>query len=334
MKPGPLNALPDVAGLKVGHASDDRLKSGVTVVTADTAFTAAVHVMGGAPGTRETDLLRPDNTVDTAHALVLSGGSAFGLDAASGVMDALARDGIGFPVGPAIVPIVPAAILFDLNNGGDKDWTVNPYRDLGAKALAAAGPDARQGNIGAGTGAEAGGLKGGLGTASLQLPDGTTVAALMACNSLGQTTMGNDPHFWAASLEVDREFGGLGTGSAPPLEATFMTKMDPPREAQNTTIGIVATDAALDKAAATRLATAAHDGIARAVVPAHTPFDGDLIFAAATGARPRPDPMGLVALGHGASVCVARAIARAIYNATPAENDPAPTWQERFGSKA
>jgi len=164
MKPGPQNSITDIDGLKVGNAQDNKIKTGVTVLVPDAPLTASVHVMGGAPGTRETDLLAPDKTVDQIHALVLSGGSAFGLDAASGVMDALANDKIGYPVGPAIVPIVPAAILFDLLNGGDKDWSVNPYRTLGTLAYENASSKTELGNIGAGTGATAGQLKGGLGT--------------------------------------------------------------------------------------------------------------------------------------------------------------------------
>ena len=328
-RPGPLNALTDVTGLKVGHASDARLKSGVTVVVPEAPMIAGVHVMGGAPGTRETDLLAPDKTVAEVHALVLSGGSGFGLDAGSGVADALAADGIGFAVGPARVPIVPAAILFDLANGGAKDWTLNPYRALGDAAYRAAmGGAVAMGSVGAGTGPMAGRLKGGLGSASLGLPGGATVAALVACNSLGQTTMGQGPHFWAAPFEVDAEFGGLGVGPMVEVEETFRTKRSGAREA--TTIAVVATDAPLTKAEAHRVAIAAHDGIARAVVPAHLPFDGDLVFAAATGTFEGAHDVGEI--GHGAAICLSRAIARGVFAATPAEGDLVPTWQARFGS--
>lgn len=330
MRPGPLNALTDVTGLMVGHASDETLKSGVTVVTAQTPFTAAVHIMGGAPGTRETDLLAPDKTVAEVHAITLAGGSAFGLDAGSGVADALAARGIGFPVGPARVPIVPGAILFDLLNGGDKSWKSNPYKDLGAKALANASPtEARCGSLGAGTGAIAGALKGGIGTASLTLPGGHTVAALIACNSLGNTTVGTTPHFWAAPFEMAGEFGALGPApAAPEIASTFATKFGE-AAAGNTTIGIVATSARLTKPAAQRLATAAHDGLARAIVPAHTPMDGDLIFAAATGTSEAPTAEAMIPLCHAAALCAARATARAIFTATAASGDTVPTWSAR-----
>ena len=256
---------------------------------------------------------------------------AFGLDAASGVMDALAQQGKGFPVGPARVPIVPAAILFDLLNGGAKDWGQNPYRSLGAAALAnASDQDNRSGSLGAGTGATAGQLKGGLGTASLVLPGGTTVAALIACNALGNVTIGDGPHFWAAPFEMAGEFGGLGPAPQPPSPAsTFATKLGPV-EGANTTIGVVATDARLSKAEATRLATAAHDGLARAIVPSHTPMDGDLLFAAATGTRQAPAPEAMITLCHAAALCAARAAAKAIYCASAATGDTHPTWHSRF----
>jgi D-aminopeptidase len=332
-RPGPRNLLTDVAGLRVGNAADPRLRSGATAVVGEAPFTAAVSVMGGAPGTRETDLLAPDRLVATVDALVLSGGSAFGLDAASGVVEGLRAAGRGFAVGPHRVPIVPAAILFDLGAGGDQGWTENPWRALGRAAFDAATDGAfALGTAGAGTGARCGALKGGLGAASLVLPGGATVAALVAVNALGQATVGDGPHFWAAPFEIGAEFGGLGPApAAPPLAATFDTKRGALAPGAATTIAVVATDATLDKAGALRLATAAHDGLARALVPAHTPFDGDLVFAAATGRGPRPDAAGLAALGHGAAVCLARAIARAVFLATTVAGDPAPTWAARFG---
>lgn len=325
---GPRNLITDVAGLLVGQAQDHALRSGVTVLTAARAFTAAVHVMGGAPGTRETDLLAPDRLVQQVDALVLAGGSAFGLDAASGVMDALAAAGRGHAVGPARVPIVPAAILFDLLNGGAKAWAVNPYRALGAAALAAAGVDFALGSAGAGTGATTARLKGGLGSASAMTAGGFSVGALVAVNAVGGVTVGDGPHFWAAPWEVGAEFGGLGPAPTYPLG--LVTKLDA-RAGMATTIAIVATDAALTRAQATRLAVAAHDGIARAVVPAHTLADGDLVFAAATGARALADPiLDQIALGHAAACCLARAIARAVFLASPAPGDPVPAWRDRF----
>ncbi len=332
MKRGQRNLITDVAGLYVGNAQDDTLKSGVTVVVGDEPFTASVAVLGGAPGTRETDLLEPDRLIGGVDALVLAGGSAFGLDAASGVADALHQAGRGVAVGSARVPIVPAAILFDLLNGGSKDWPVNPYRSLGERALKATRTDFVLGSIGAGCGALTGQLKGGLGSASVVLDSGHTVSALVAVNSHGSTTVPGRPHFWAAPFEVDREFGGLGNcPTAFPLTVPVSNKAGSLAAAGNTTIAIVATDAVLDKAQCRRLAVAAHDGIARAIVPAHTPFDGDLVFAATTGTRPLADPFNdALLLGHAASLVLARAIGRAIYEATHAPGDTLPTWTERW----
>jgi D-aminopeptidase len=291
--------------------------------------------MGGSPGTRETDLLSPDKLVEAIDALVLSGGSAFGLDAASGVTDALRRAGRGFRVQSAIVPIVPGAILFDLLNGGDKDWTENPYRALGEAALAAATEDFRLGTIGAGAGALTANLKGGLGSASLVMPNGVTIGALVAANPTGSVTVGNRENFWAAPFEIDGEFGGRGTFAAPvPYNDTTLTKRGPANAIGNTSIAIIATDVALTKAQAKRLATAAQDGIARGVSPAHTPVDGDLVFAISTADRPLTDPLlEVIQLGHAAAICLARAIARAIFHASAAPGDVAPTWQERFGRR-
>ncbi|MCX7644497.1 MAG: P1 family peptidase [Rhodobacteraceae bacterium] len=331
MRPGPRNLITDVAGLKVGNAEDHRVKTGVTVLTAERPFVAAVSVMGGAPGTRETDLLAPDRLVQEADALVLSGGSALGLDAASGVADALRAAGRGFAVGDQRVPIVPAAILFDLANGGAKDWAENPYRRLGAAALAAAGESFALGTAGAGTGATARGLKGGLGSASAVIGGGFTVGALVAVNALGAPVVGEGGHFWAAPWEIGAEFGGRGPAPAGAFapEAEVLPQKQP---GEATTIAIVATDAALTQAQATRMAVAAQDGIARALVPAHTLLDGDLVFAAATGARPLSDPLAdAFRLGHAAAACLARAIARAVYEARPAPGDPLPCWRDRFG---
>ena len=327
MKPGPRNLITDVAGLLVGNAEDEVIKTGATVLVGDAPFTAGVHIMGGAPGTRETALLAPDKLVQQVDALVLSGGSAFGLDAASGVVDGLRAQGRGFQVGDQRVPIVPGAILFDLLNGGDKGWAENPYKALGRAALEAASTDFALGTTGAGTGATVEGLKGGLGSASLVLNCGITVGALVAVNALGAVTMGDDPAFWAALWEMNGEFGNRGMGTHNPT-------IEPHPEArmgENTTIAIIATDADLTQAQATRLATAAHDGMARAIHPSHTPFDGDLIFAAATGARTLPDAgFGALRLGHAAATCLARAIARGVYAATPAKHDTLPTWTEKF----
>ena len=328
MQPGPLNLITDVAGLLVGNAGDDALKSGVTVLTADRPFTAAVHVMGGAPGTRETDLLAPDKLVGGVDALVLSGGSAFGLDAASGVAAGLRRMGRGFSVGDIRVPIVPAAILFDLLNGGDKGWAANPYGPLGEAALAAAGRDFALGSAGAGLGATTGTWKGGLGSASAVLENGLTVGALVAVNALGSATVGDGPEFWAAPWEIGAEFGGRGLPARfPATEEARPAK----RMGEATTIAIVATDAALTKAECQRMAIAAHDGMARALVPSHTPLDGDLVFAAATGATPLAAALDTFALGHAAACCLARAIARGVHAARPAAGDRQRSWHERWG---
>lgn len=340
MQPGPRNLITDVDGLLVGCASDPDLKSGVTVLTAQRPFTAAVHVMGGAPGTRETDLLAPDRLVQQADAIVLSGGSALGLAAASGVADALRAQGRGFDVAGQRVPIVPAAILFDLHNGGDKDWKDNPYPALGRSALAAASPDFALGRAGAGAGCLLRGLVGGLGSASAILGSGVTVGALAAVNALGAATVGDGPHFWAAPWEFGTEFGGLGP--APARDHHAATEFAPskgaraaPAPGQATTIAIIATDAALTQAEAKRLAVAAHDGFARALVPSHTLLDGDLVFAVSTGKKPLSAPLDdAFILGHAAASCMARAIARAVYEAQSQPGDVLPTWQVRHGARA
>ncbi|KKC35932.1 peptidase T4 [Devosia epidermidihirudinis] len=334
MRAGPRNLITDVPGLLVGNAADHHIKTGATVLTADRPFLASVDVMGGSPGARETELLAPDKLVEDIDALVLSGGSAFGLDSASGVVDALRLQGRGFAVNGTTVPIVPAAIVFDLSNGGDKSWTRNPYAELGRLALEAAGPDFALGTHGAGTGALTANLKGGLGSASLVLPSGHTVGAVVVANPTGSVTMGDNPHFWAAPFEVDDEFGGLGSYPGPlSFEDTARSKRDGTKAIANTTIAIVATDAILTKAQLKRFAVAAQDGIARGASPAHTPVDGDLIFSVSTRARPLgPDAVDSIRLGHAAAVCLSRAIARAIYLAQPAPGDKVPTWSERWGS--
>ncbi len=333
MTPGPRNLITDVPGLKVGNAQDDTLKSGTTVLTADQAFTASVHVMGGAPGTRETDLLAPDKTVTQVDAIALSGGSAFGLDACSGVSDALHAQGRGYPVGNVVVPIVPGAILFDLLNGGDKTWDENPYRALGRAAVENASEEFALGTTGAGTGALAAMHKGGLGSASFVLDNGVTVGALVAASPVGSVTTSSDRHFWAAPFEIGDEFGGLGPDpnaamGRHPFSRKAQVMFPAKPDKANTTIAVVATDAALSKPQCQRFAVAAHDGISRAILPSHTPFDGDLVFGVSTGARPLAEEADLGMLGHVASLCLARAIARAIYLATPAAGDLLPCWSD------
>jgi L-aminopeptidase/D-esterase-like protein len=331
---GPTNLLTDVEGLKVGNASDAALKSGVTVILCDEPAVAAVQVLGGAPGTRETDLLEPHNSVETINAIVLSGGSAFGLDSASGVQAALRERGIGFQVREHRIPIVPAAILFDLQNGGDKRWgRYPPYRELGYQAAMAAATAFDLGTAGVGVGALTAGLKGGLGSASARLPGGHTVAALVGANPTGSVTIGDGGHFWAAPFEIGGEFGGRGYPHPLPADASAVRIKfrEQAKAGANTTIGVIATDARLTKAAAKRLAIAAHDGFARAIWPVHTPVDGDLVFALATGRHAAPlDHEGAIDLFAAAGATMARAVARAVHLATRAENDLFPTWSDKF----
>lgn len=333
--PGPRNLITDVAGLRVGNAEDHRIKTGTTVLVGDRPFVASVDVMGGSPGSRETELLSPDKLVNEIDAIVLSGGSAFGLDAASGVTNSLRVQGRGFRVADVTVPIVPGAIIFDLLNGGDKDWGQNPYPALGERALAVASEDFSLGTYGCGVGALTANLKGGLGSASLRVRTGHTVGALVGANATGMATAGDRANFWAAPFEMDGEFGGLGTHPGPVgFMESSRTKRDYASSSPvaNTTIAIVATDAALTKAQCKRLAVAAQDGIARAVSPSHALVDGDIVFAVATGMRPVEDEIvDVMHLGHAAAVCLSRAIARAIYHAVPAAGDVVPTWRERFG---
>jgi len=326
---GARNLVTDVAGLRVGNAADLRIRSGVTVVLCDEPAVAAVQVLGGAPGTRETDLLEPHNTVEAVNAVVLAGGSAFGLDAASGTQAFLREQGVGFAVQDQVVPIVPAAILFDLTNGGDKNWgRYPPYRELGYEAARLAAADFAIGTQGAGSGAMTAGLKGGLGSASTVLDNGITVGALVAVNPLGSVTVGRSRHFWAAPFEIGEEFGGLGMPSPMPEDAReIRLKFSEKPQGAATTIAIIATDAVLTKAAAKRLAIAAHDGFTRAIWPSHTPFDGDLVFALATGRSGiTVSPEQAIELGAVAGATMARAIARGVHAATAAEGDPFPVW--------
>ncbi|WP_062014395.1 P1 family peptidase [Aureimonas sp. AU4] len=328
-RPGPRNLLTDVAGLRVGHASDERLRSGVTAILCDRPTVASVAVLGGAPGTRETDLLAPDATVGGVDALVLSGGSAFGLDAASGVQSVLRAMGRGFAVGAIRVPIVPAAILFDLANGGDKDWGEHsPYRDLGVAAARNASLDFALGGVGAGLGATTAACRGGLGSASVRLAGGATVAALVAVNAVGSPLVGSTRHFRAAPFEMEHEFGGLGLPHPLPADAPIpRSKIALPGSA--TTIAVVATDARLDKSGARRLALAAHDGFALALWPAHTDYDGDLVFALATGeAGAAAEGGARVELAAAASSVMARAVARAVFSAMPLPGGTVPAWAE------
>ncbi|MDC7789228.1 P1 family peptidase [Rhodoplanes sp. TEM] len=330
------NLLTDVAGVSVGHADDARLASGVTCVLFEEPVIAACDVRGGGPGTRETDLLDAGRTVEKIDAIVLSGGSAFGLDACAGAQAFLRGQGRGFAIRDVRVPIVPGAALFDLINGGDKAWgTYPPYRELGfaaAEAAAAGRPDFALGSVGAGLGATTVNLKGGLGSASTVTEDGITVAAIAAVNAVGSATVGDGPWFWAGPFEQAGEFGGMGFPSKMPVDGLTMVMKGVQRV--STTLVVVATDAALGRTHAMRLATMAQDGMARALYPIHTPLDGDIVFAAATGRRILGDAViGLARLGTAAATVVARAIARGVYAAEPLPFPGAlPSWRQRYPS--
>ncbi len=340
--PGPLNLITDVAGLTVGQAEDAGVRSGVTVILAEGRAVCAVDVRGGAPGTRETDALAPENLVDEADAVVLSGGSVYGLAAADGVTAVLGAAGQGYGLSRAIggprasgvpvAPIVPAAILYDLANGGDKAWgETPPYRELGMAALRSAGREFALGTAGAGYGAMAGRLKGGLGSASAIGELGFTVGAIVAVNSFGAAVAPGGRSFWAAPYEIGAEFGGLGSAGLVAAPDDWGLAKGPAAGGRvNTTIACVATDAELTPAEAKRFAIMAQDGLARALRPAHAPFDGDVVFALATGQRPVEAPrLGVVArLGALAADCLARAIARGVYEATAWPGTAVTCWRD------
>jgi L-aminopeptidase/D-esterase-like protein len=325
-RPGPRNLITDVPGFAVGHATDERVQSGVTVVVCAADWPAGVDVRGGGPGTRETEALAPENLVGRAHAVVLAGGSVFGLAAADGVSAALSAQGIGLTLRPGspAIPIVPAAVLYDLGNGGDKAWGLEPpYRALGARALQAAGPDFALGSVGAGRGAMAGLVKGGIGSASIDLGRGILVGAVAAVNSVGSALMPDGATYWAWPFELDGEFGSskppgaqADMGNPAPDESRLLAR-EKLHAGANTTLGVVACSAALTTAECTRVAMMAQDGIARALRPAHTLFDGDTVFALASGAvapgEGQQRALQVSRIGSAAADCMARAIARAVY---------------------
>ena len=326
------NLITDIPGIKVGHAEDFRLGSGSTAIVFDEPAVASVDVRGGGPGTRETALLDPAQTVEGIDAITLSGGSAFGLDAASGVQAWLREQGRGFAVSTARVPIVPAAVLFDLLSGGDKEWgRYPPYRELGYAAAAAAGTDFALGSVGAGTGATTVNCKGGIGSASAQTSEGHLIGALAAVNAVGSVLIDRGPWFWAAPLERDGEFGGRGWPPVFPAAANVPVAKGGQRE--STTLVVVATDAILTKAEAKRLAVMAQTGFSRAIYPVHTPLDGDVVFAVSTGRKPLTEVhYSLTTLGAIAANVVARAIALGVFAATslPLPN-ALPSWKDQFG---
>jgi L-aminopeptidase/D-esterase-like protein len=323
MQPGPRNAITDVAGISVGQAQDPAVRTGVTVILPDRPAACAVDVRGGGPGTRETDALADDTLTGGVDAVVLSGGSVYGLAAADGVCVALGAQGRGyrFPLADPIVPsapIVPAAILFDLANGGDKAWGEDPpYHRLGREAVLAAGPEVVQGRAGAGFGAMAGQLPGGVGSASIVTDDGFTVGALAAVNSFGSVVAGDGRTFWAAPFEIGDEFGGRGTAGLTTAPEDWGLAKAPADGRLNTTIACVAVDADLTKSEARRVAIMAQDGLARAIRPVHAPFDGDVVFVLATAARPLAEPraFSVARLGAFAADVLARAIARGVFEA-------------------
>ena len=329
------NLLTDIAGVRVGHADDAALASGVTAVVFDSPVVAAMDVRGGGPGTREGALLDVANTVERIDAIALAGGSAFGLEAGGGVQAWLAEQGRGFSVRGAVIPIVPGAICFDLLNGGDKAWgRFAPYRDLGFRAAASAGEDVALGSVGAGLGATTANFKGGLGSASAATRKGVRVAALVVVNAVGSVTIGDGPWFWAAPFEIGTEYGGRGLPPAftPEMLAMRIKGGGAATSAENTTLAVVVTDASLSKSQAKRLAMMAQTGLARAIYPVHAPLDGDVVFSAATGEKPVDPLVDLTELGMVAANVVARAIARGVYTATalPFPGAP-PSWQDRFG---
>ncbi len=329
------NLLTDISGVRVGHADDATLASGVTAVIFNSPVVAAMDIRGGGPGTREGAVLDLANTVEQIDGIALAGGSAFGLEAGGGVQAWLAEQGRGFKIRDAVVPIVPGAICFDLLNGGNKKWgRYAPYRELGYAAAAAASEDFKLGSVGAGLGATTANFKGGVGSASAKTSGGVRVAALAVVNAIGSVTVGDGPWFWAAPFELDAEFGGRG------LPASFTPQMLAMRlkggaaasELENTTLAVVVTDARLTKPQAKRLAMIAQTGFARAIYPVHAPLDGDVVFAAATGEKPIDPLAGLTELGMVAANVVARAIARGVYEATALPFPGAlPAWKDRFG---
>jgi L-aminopeptidase/D-esterase-like protein len=321
--PGKYNAITDVPGIKVGHFTGNGI-TGTTVILADNGgqgVGGGVTQRGGAPGTRETDLLKPENMVDKVNAITLSGGSAYGLAAASGVMRCLESQGLGWPVGGGkVVPIVPSAILFDPGRcGAPFDYHPDFSFGMNACQTAKAGP-VEQGNVGAGAGAVSGEVKGGIGTASVVLDNGIIVGAIVAVNSVG-STFGEDGNLYAADLELDNEFddllpvkaGPVAKGSAPngiPSVAGLL---------KNTTIAVVATNVQLTKAQATKIAQMADDGLARAIKPLHSPYDGDTVFTLGTGRismQSLGDPsFAVYQIGSAAADVLSRAVVHAILSA-------------------
>lgn len=338
------NLITDVPGVSVGNAHDARAATGVTVAVFQQSTTASVATLGGAPGSRATSLLEPEMTRGLIDAVVFSGGSLYGLDAAGGVSAVLCAEGKGAQFGGLVLPVAVQAILFDLTNGGEKDWLTEPvkkrppYWELGRDATLAAAPDFALGTVGAGYGATTVGFKGGLGSASARTTQGFVVGALVAVNAVGSAVIGEGPHFWAAPYEQGSEFGGRGWPQKIPPESLAIRFKRPPPPVTATTIGMVATNAKLTKAECKRLAIMANAGLAKSLRPVNAPNDGDTVFAAATGSAAPPhfplggDPMVLAELGTVGADCMARAVARGVYEAVALPYKTSlPDWKSRFG---
>jgi D-aminopeptidase len=331
---GPRNLITDVAGLQVGQADDPGVRTGVTVILPDRPAVAACDVRGGGPASRETDVLRPENLVQEVDGIVLSGGSVYGLASADGIAAWMGAQNRGFTFRPIEgippSPILPTACLYDLANGGDKSWGVAPpYRDLGVTAVDTVSDDFKLGTAGAGYGANSGGIKGGLGSASVVSGDGMTVGALVAVNSLGSAIAPGSKQFWAAPWELDGEFGGLGTDELAAGPEQYRRTMQP---RANTTLACIATDVTLTRVELQRIAIMAHDGLGRALRPAHAPFDGDIVFALSTSKKGvesnGPRAVTVSRLGGLAADVLARAIARAVYEATALPETDVPAWRD------
>lgn len=331
---GARNLITDVPGLKVGNAQDSDVKTGVTVIIPDVAAVTAVDVRGGGPATRETDALSPENLVQVVDGIVLSGGSVYGMASADGVCAWMGARNRGFSMGAAAgvppSPILPTACLYDLANGGNKDWKETPpYRDLGMKAFESIDEEFSLGTAGAGYGANSGGIKGGLGSASVISQEGINVGAIVAVNSLGAAIGPDSKQFWAAPFEMNKEFGGLGSNELRAGSENYGKALQP---RGNTTIAVIATDIALTRVEMQRVAMMAQDGLARALRPVHAPFDGDVVFAMSTAQREVPEQLlrsyMTMRIGALAADTLARAVARAIFEATALEGSDVPAWRD------
>ena len=348
--PGFKNLITDVSGVQVGHAEDYKIGTGVTVITGDNPFSAAVDVRGGGPGTRETDMLSLENSIGRADAIVLSGGSAYGLDASSEIQDLLRDDGKGYQLGKAIIPLVPSAVIFDLNINDNphvnKIGHRSPWRNLANQAYKSCSNNFLLGSYGAGCGATTATLKGGQGSSSWKQKYSNgqeyTVGAIVINNAVGNPLLNKGPCFLSGYLEINKEFGGYGTSNEN-FDHVIRSKRLPRsigiadtfnQISSNTVIGVVATDAPLSRINLKRLAIMAHDGIAKSLSPAHTPMDGDTIFAISTHQNNKSelDNIDILAMGSRISDCVARACNRAVYEAVSTIKSK-PTWKELFRRK-